>query len=414
MSKNLLQDVIKIKRITRKPIKEEEIEEIKVAYKEPKKGGFKYRLWILAFISTGVLLFALSFLFSQAKIIINPKIQNLPLNQNISAVKDSTADNLSFDLVAISGDESKNIEGSKEKNVSEKAKGTILFYNAFSYTPQVLAVDSRIEGSNGKIYKIAKKISIPGMTKGGTPGKFEVGVYASLAGESYNSAPLDFKVLGFKGTAKYSKIYARSESSITGGIKGVFHQVSDTDKIFAVNDLKNILKAKLLKKVTEQIPEGFILFKDAVFLDINNDDVKSFSKDTLIPVSVKGTLYGFLFDEKKLTKNIAQAIVDKYDGSDVYVQNIKDLKFSLLDQESTSFKDVKNIDFNLSGTPKIVWKIDENKFINDILGKSKKDFDTILSSYVSIDSASLSISPFWKNYFPEKAQSIKVTINYPQ
>ena len=412
MPKNLLQDVIRIKRVVQKPTKEIP-KSTKIIYTEPSKGRSKYRLWILAFISTGVLLFALSFLFAKAKIIINPKIENLALNQNFSASKDPNTTNLAFDLVAIFGDESKNVQGSKEKVISEKSKGIVLVYNAFSYTSQVLAINTQLEGSNGKIYKITKKIIIPGMTKGGVPGKIEVGIYAAEAGEIYNSDPLDFKVLGFKGTAKYAKIYARSEGNITGGLKGKFHQISDKDKIFAINDLKSILKAKLLKKVKEQIPSGFILFPDAIFLDSNSDDVQSFSKESLIPISIKGTLYGFLFDEKKLTKNIAQSIVDKYDGSEVFIPNIKDLKFSLVEKENIIFKDVKNIDFNLSGTPQIVWKTDEDKFKNSILGKNKKDFDIILSSFIGIDSASLSISPFWKNYFPEKPESIKVTVNYP-
>src|SRR3989344_6062534 len=108
-------------------------------------------------------------------------------------------------LVAIiSGEESKVVQDTKTKDVIEKAKGTVLIYNNFSSVPQRLDIDTRLEGSNGKIYKTVKKIVVPGM-RSSAPGSVEVGIYAAAGGEEYNSGPLDFTIFGFKGTPKYSK-----------------------------------------------------------------------------------------------------------------------------------------------------------------------------------------------------------------
>src|SRR6185436_19331087 len=92
-------------------------------------------------------------------------------------------------------------------------------YNNYSTASQNLDIDTRLEGSNGKIYKTKTKIVIPGM-KDGKTGSVEVKVYASVAGPEYNSAPLDFKIFGFKGTPKYSKFYGRSKGALSGGAKG--------------------------------------------------------------------------------------------------------------------------------------------------------------------------------------------------
>ena len=84
------------------------------------------------------------------------------------------------------------------------------------------------------------------------------------------------------------------------------------------------------------------------------------------------------------------------------------------DKENISFDNVKNINFNLSGSAKIVWKLDVSKFTTDLLGQPKKDFNQILSKYENIDFAMLELNFPWVQSVPAKSQDIKVIINYPQ
>ena len=281
MSRNLLQDVIRVKKKVQNPdfklrytLDENKFLSSKnIINQASNKNKPKYKLWFVALISVVFLLFALSFLFARAKITVMPKTQNISLNQNLSAVKNGNDSNaLSFDLVVISGEEEKTIQGGELKDVSVKARGTVVIYNNFSSSSQVLAKDTRLEGSNGKIYQIISKITVPGI-KNGKPGSVEVSIYAALAGEEYNSAPLDFKILGFKGTSKYSKFYGRSKGDITEGLRGKYYQISNTQKATLNDELKTALSAKLFQKVTAQIPPGFILFKDAGFLNIDENNI---------------------------------------------------------------------------------------------------------------------------------------------
>ena len=422
MPRNLLQDVIRVKKKVQNPdfkfrhtLDENKFLSSKnIINQASNKNKPKYKLWFVALISVVFLLFALSFLFARAKITVMPKTQNISLNQNLSAVKNGNDSNaLSFDLVVISGEEEKTIQGGELKDVSVKARGTVVIYNNFSSSSQVLAKDTRLEGSNGKIYQIISKITVPGI-KNGKPGSVEVGIYAALAGEEYNSAPLDFKILGFKGTSKYSKFYGRSKGDITEGLRGKYYQISNTQKATLNDELKTALSAKLFQKVTAQIPPGFILFKDAGFLNIDENNINNISPessqtDGMIKVIMKGTFYGFLFDEKKLTKMIAENSIDQYDDSDIHIPDIKNLIFSLPDKE-ISFADVKNINFNLSGASQIVWNVDSSKLVNDLLGKRKKDFTQILSAYPNITSADVTFRPFWVRSFPDKEKNIKLII----
>ena len=439
MAKKLLQDMVKSKsnidiqkkensnrghlEMEKFPKKKERIviKRIDSDYREPEAEpmmqndtGPRYGLWFIALFAVVFLLFAVSFLFSGAKITVNPKTQDITLNQSLNAIKDSTDNtSLPFDLVAISGQEIKTIQGGAAQDVATKATGFVKVFNAFNTSPQTLSVNTKLEGSNGKIYKTQNKIIVPGMGVDGTPGSVEVSIIGSEAGIEYNSTPLDFKISGFKGTAKYSKIYAESDGDIKGGLKGKFAQISDDQKTGTINDLRSVLQAKLLKKITDQIPSGYILFKDAVFLNDDGGNTGVASVDGMVPVALNGTLYGFLFQESKLTQAIVKENVQNYDGSDVYISNIRDLTFSLTDKE-TSFKDVTNINFTLTGSAKVVWRVDADKLVSDLLGKRKGDFSQILSGYSNIASADSVLTPVWSMSFPDKSKNINVIVNYPK
>ena len=374
----------------------------------------KYLFWVVAVVSVIFFLFALSYLFSRVTVTIDPKNEVMSLNENFSAQKDVNSAILPFDLIVVEGEEKKTVRTTEKRDISKKAEGVIVIYNSFGPSPQLLSIDTRLEGSNGKIYKTKKQVYVPGM-KGTTPGSIEVAIYGAEAGEEYNSTPLDFKVLGFKGTPKYTKFYARSKGSIVGGFEGKGAYVSPEQKVKIIEDLKAVLEASLFKKAANQIPKGFVLFKDAVFLDTASEEVSPSSGDSdTFPVKVSGTLYGLLFNEEKLTKGIVGKKMNGYDGSPVYISNIKDLVFSISNKDNELLSEVKNIDFNLSGKAKIVWKVDEKKLIGSLLGKAKKDFKQILLQYPSIDSADLVISPFWKRTLPDRSKDIEVKVNYPK
>jgi len=66
----------------------------------------------------------------------------------------------------------------------------------------------------------------------------------------------------------------------------------------------------------------------------------------------------------------------------------------------------------LSGLAKIVWKIDVDKLIVDLLDKPKKDFNQILSQYPNINSALVKLSPPWIQSLPSKTKDIKVIVDY--
>lgn len=423
MPKNLFQDMVKAK-TARKEISKKKFQvkapELRT-YQHPEMmptrstSGKKSHLgvWLVAVISIIFFIFALSFLFSKAQIIVNPKTTDIALNANLSAVKDLNTAGLAFDLVILSGEETRQVKAGEEREISTSSKGAIFIYNTSS-TPQKLSINTRLEGSNGKIYKTSKEVDVPGISADGAPGKTQVDIYGAEPGEAYNSDPLDFKIFGFKGTPKYETFYGRSVGKITGGFKGKSPFISDEEKEKVMDELEIALKQKLLQKITDQIPAGFVLFKDAVFLRIDEENVGFNSSNSDLPLTIKGTLYGFLLTEKSLIQKIAEDNLANYDSETrVDIPNIQDLKFSLTDP-NISFNEVQNISFSLSGNAKIVWVFDDASFKKSLLGKSKKDFNQILSEYPNVESAELTLSPFWVRSLPSNLEDIKIIVNYPK
>src|SRR3989344_7654393 len=99
MPKNLLQDMVKVKssptgmgpEAQLKPrealleLPGREADSISQAKKEGKHRS-RYKLWLVAFFSLVFLFFALSYnFFSKATVTVNPKIQDLILNESLSA-----------------------------------------------------------------------------------------------------------------------------------------------------------------------------------------------------------------------------------------------------------------------------------------------------------------------------------------
>ena len=155
MSKNLLQDMAKEKRLRKKEIQvlEPKPAQPQRVIRDDNLSGRnnrpRYMLWFVAVVSILFFLFALSYLFSKATVTINPKTQNLALNEDLSADKNvTTAGYLSFDLVVISGEKSKIVQTAEEKDISEKARGVVMIYNSYSSSSQTLNIDTRMEGSN--------------------------------------------------------------------------------------------------------------------------------------------------------------------------------------------------------------------------------------------------------------------------
>ena len=327
-TKNKFQDI--------KPIKRKDIRQKKTIFKkqsfekdiakEEKNNTPKFTIWIIALISIIFLLFALSSLFSGATVTISPKSVNLTLSNSFDAFKNPTNDNLSFEVMVIEREKEKLTPITDTKVVERKATGRVIIYNTFDNNPQKLLIDTRLESPDGRIYKTDSPITVPGMkivNDQSIPGSVEVGIYADEPGSEYNIGLSDFTIIGFKGSSKYEKFYGRSKTEVKGGLVGNINFINEEKAKQTQLEIRDILQKELLNQAKAQIPDGFVSYNNAIFLNFNDSDNSFFeSENNSITIKESGSIQVILFNEAELSKTIARNTIDNFDESDVFIPDI--------------------------------------------------------------------------------------------
>jgi hypothetical protein len=364
----------------------------------------------------------LSFLFAGATVTAYPKQDTVIVNAAFTAGSNVEDGDLPINTIVLEKTEKQEVVALGEEEVEERASGKITIYNDFSETPQRLIKNTRFKSSKKLIYRIRESVEVPGRKTDGTPGQVEVTVFAEEPGEKYNTGPDTFSIPGFVGLPQEGKVYAKSTSDITGGYVGIRRTVNEKERMSALEKLESKLRDELLAEAFDDPdnPDGYHLFKEAVFFEFNTlpDEVVGKDKVTL---SLTGKLHGILFPEDMLSRRIAEITLSSYDGAPLKIENINDLSVSVSpikngDDDVTKYP-WKATSFNVvaQGKAHFIWDFDEKKMVEYFVGKDKDILETMpademMKRFPGIDRISVNVRPFWKSKFPDTADKIDVNI----
>ena len=385
----------------------------------PPKGSSKHGLWFVAIICLVVLIVSISFLFQSATVTIVPKTVTVALDSTdvFTAIKDSKdATVFSYMVMSLSGDTSINLPATQTKSVSNFATGKITIYNNYSKTPFKIAKNTTVLASNNQLYKITTAVSVPGYTKsslGNLPGSVDVVITAATSGEIAN---IDSSLLTIPSLAKKpqaGKIYAKTKTSISGGLSGILNTIPQASADAAYQSLKDQLKTSLLGKAKVQVPPGYLFFDGATVFETDDAVQSPYSKNPEIPITLHGKLTAYLVKQDMLTQAMVQKFVSNYNGESVTIPNISALTF--VPSVTTPLNPDTNtsISFSFNGMIKIIWKIKTEDVQQALVGKDKSGFSATIAAIVGIEKADLVIKPFWKQSFPDDAKKITVDVIYP-
>ncbi|TSC70751.1 MAG: hypothetical protein CEO12_127 [Parcubacteria group bacterium Gr01-1014_46] len=378
----------------------------KYEYNEPKKTGKK---WL--YFSLGLLVLAIAFgisaMFKSASIKISPKQDTKTLNETFVAKKDALT-GLGFQIVTVSKDVEKTVTGTGEEKVNIKSQGRIVIYNNYNDQPQKLVATTRFQTPEGLIFRLVNPVTVPGREVKGTatvPGSVEVLVEADKPGISYNIGLKDFTIPGFKGDPKYTTIYARSKTDMTGGFSGMQKIVSKEVLEQADREMKTELETKLLNDIEAQIPANFISYKEGLSYSFEPiSQVPNSGKEEVV-LRKKGKTSAIIFDKASLTKVILSKLLPEVESETVKITNLAGLTFKL---ESPATDLDKQVSFSLDGGVDFVWVFDQNKLKNDLLGLNKKSAKLVIASYPSISEAWIETKPFWNQKIPKNPEKVTV------
>lgn len=372
-------------------------------------GGAKKTFWIFGAAIFLIMASSVAYLFlpkADIKIFLKTKTKSTDVeirgDAGIQAV-DLEKQAIPIRIVSVEDTLSETINTTGKKSINnQKAKGVIIVYNEYSANAQPLVATTRFMSESGKIFRLVKGISVPGMSMVGEEkkaGSIEAEVVADEPGEAYNIEPTKFSIPGFQGsgTEKYTKIYAKSEKTMSGGGNG---SSGETIKIISAGDISNA-KNKLMAEINESIKqkikeaagEGAVVLEDA--MDMGSASYVLSSSEGAVAdsfnISVKVNATAIVFSESDAEKIAMRliAISEKNGTGGKVDENSVSLQYGKADADFS--KKVILIRANASG--KIIPKLDSEALKNNILGKNEDEFMTYLKEFSDTESVEISYWP---------------------
>lgn len=305
------------------------------------------------------------------------------------------------------------------ETVSRKASGRLAVYNAYSSAPQALVRDTRFSSPDGKIFRIAQGIVVPGakiVDNKIVPSSIEVTVYADKPGAEYNIMPTRFRIPGFQGSPKYDGFYAESFAPISGGFVGVAKVPTEGDMLKAKEKNRKILEDILNAEASLSIPADIKIIDKAGRFVVLREEINKVTDDS---GEFKVTTYGskklFGFKEADVLKALEVEIVNEVklqartSGAESEVE--LDLK-----EHSITYAEPR-IDFDKKEMTVVVqfhsvWtrKFDKEAFKAAVLGKRESELGPVVKSFPGVKSVTVNLWPFWVSKIPANPKKVSIDV----
>lgn len=379
-----------------------------VDYKKTNRKG----LWFLVVVSVLFLIFAVSYVFSKAEIVIVPKTESQDIDVVLKAKSPTVGlvdeSILKYYSASFSKIESKEVPADGRKQVTKKATGTITIYNNYSKDPQRLIKNTRFETKEGLIYRIDRSVDVPGkkvINGEEVLGSIDAVVYADDVGEKYNIDIVDFTIPGFKSDAKrYAGFYAKSKTPMAGGYSGVTNVLSDAKQKTIRAELRALLEKVMMEEAKGKVPEGKVFPDGAYTIEYESLPIDPKGGSNVL-VKEKATMNVFAFDKMDWEKTIvSKTLFSKASSTERVSVSNDGLSFIWNKRPKI---DSPEIDFRVSGNALFTWVIDESKLTTDVLGKTRSEIrEEVFPNYDGLVSAEAVLSPIWMIHFPDSADKI--------
>ncbi|MDB5254598.1 MAG: hypothetical protein JWL80_664 [Parcubacteria group bacterium] len=374
----------------------------------PVRTSSRKGLWIgavIALVALGLVVFSL---FKGATLTYVPKSGTLAFDHDTYMAYKNGENKLLFSVIKLSEDSGLQAPASGGETVSIKSSGTAIVYNN-EKTPQRLVKNTRFE-TDGKIYRVLTDITVPAQkTSNGTvaPGSLEVTLVADKPGAEFNIPLSDFTIPGLKGDPRFTTMYARSKTAMTGGLVGTQKKVNDADLTKARTTLEATLKDTLYTKAKAQVPEDFILFPSLSTIAYELLP-QSNPTDAGVTINERANYYGVMFKKTELANFLASKKGTAGLQTNMNIPDLLSLDFQPVSQNNSDLLKAEDTTFQVTGTVQAVAITDEAALAAALAGTDKSTLPTVLTNFPSIESASAVIRPFWSKTFPSDASKIKI------
>lgn len=338
---------------------------------------------------------------------IKPQIEELSEKVLFSANKSSdfkknviASESISASL---EGSVSKATTGKKE--VGDKAKGTVTIFNN-NDNPVTLAQGAAITSSNQLKFTLDTSTNVASQSgdafSGTKPGTATVKVTASDIGTEYNlPSQTRFSVSGSV------TVVAKNDNPFSGGTKKEIPAVSEEDLLELEEVLIDKFKEEARIQILNKTEGGKQILPEFLKTDVLKPDFDKEVEDEASKVSLKGTatFQALVFKRNDILDYSEQSLIPG--NLAINRENIK-----------INFKDIKSIndkemEAQLNIEARILPKIEKDKIIPKILGKSFEEAEKYLLTLPNIINVRISHSPnifFLPKTLPRNSKNININL----
>lgn len=296
-----------------------------------------------------------------------------------------------------------------KKYVSKKAGGKITIYNAYSDQPQKLVAATRFAAPDGKIFRLASAVTVPGakIVDGKiVPSSVEAGVVADQAGEIYNIGPVSrFEIPGFKGTPRYSSFYGESTAPMAGGYVGELAYPTDEDIKKAKTAVAEVLEAGAKTAIQSKIPSDFKMVENAFLFSIAKQSVNpDVNEKNEFSIFAEGEVSLMAFRDADITSLLEERAV-KEKGIEFEVKNYS-LGFGMSKVDMIVGKMTISVDYKAD----LARVVDAEDLRAKILAKSVPELKAMLLEMPELEGAQIKPWPFWVKSVPSRPEKVEIVV----
>lgn len=379
--------------------------------------SYKKIIWPVAGILTVLILIACYLLIPkvQATVTVPSEdlIKSLPIVVS-SQIKQTNVDQsvLPGTLVEVNDSKKEKFVTTGKKNIGEKSKGTITFYNNLDSNAHALDAGTKLSNSS-KTFVLNNAITIPGAgVSGGSvvPGTVKAEIQAESPGEDYNVKAGRFTILGLS-AAQQDGIYGQSQNALTGGMSKEVQVLSQEDydkaKAKIIDELSKTTQKELEVKTKDQkILDKALVVPDPEITTTANVDQEA--SDFEMEIKYKKQV--LIFNQEDLNKLLI-TILEKQVPADKNVAIAKGEDVTLVVDKTAYDKGEMNLTANVIA--KIATKVDEEKIKKAILGKKIQDAESYIQNQPGVTQVELTFKPkWWLKKVPDLERNVNVQIYY--
>jgi len=370
-----------------------------------------------AFLLLAVFIF-LFFYLPKAKISIWPETESVDLSFTVTVDEEANEANLTDkvipgEILEVEKSVSEDFTATGKATKEGKAEGIITVYNEYSIQPQVFIATTRFISAEGKLFRTPTKVVVPGGKQEGgklVAGQIDIKVIADEVGPEYNIGPSTFSIPGFAGTDRYTKFYAKSFQTMTGGFLSGASLVTKDDLEEAETSLtkkaKEAAEASLLANLQSEARSAFAFLDSAIQTEVtDNFTLATVGQETNnFNYQSKAVSKTMVFREIDLENFVKEYILSKdSEGKEVWLESLR-IDYTPETINLTSGKMV----LSLNVTAKTYQGVDISRLKEVVSGKSLTAGKIFLENQAGITKAEVELWPFWAKRAPRDLEKIEI------